>query len=199
MDFAESLALLLQRNAKTGTKTSGRRKNNSHAIKSSHFRKTAVRRNTRARADHEKKCQSQLEAHFEFRWQGYYLQGDIHTRDLIQDVLPALLRHTSWRLAQESTSSFSLCRYWKVEINLTAKSNNRGTLAASSDSVFALLFPQPFSFECSTQPCGLDTAPRLINPPQSSGAVQRIWTALCSSPSYLADLVLSPSWRRRAT
>lgn len=105
-----------------------------------------------SRTDREKKCHSQLEARVEFRWLGYYLQGDVHTRDLIWEVLPTLLMHTSQRLAQESTSNFSLCRYWKVGINLRAKSNNTRTLAASSDSVFPLLLPQTFSCGCSTQP-----------------------------------------------
>ena len=105
-----------------------------------------------SRTDHEKKCHSQLEAHVEFRWLGYCLQGDVHTTDFIQEVLSTLLIHTSQRLAQESTSNFSLHRYWKVGINLTAKSNNTRTRAASSDSVSPLLLPQTFSCGCSTQP-----------------------------------------------
>lgn len=125
-----------------------------------------------SRTDHEKKCHSQLEAHVEFRWLGYCLQGDVHTRDLIQEVLPALLIHTSQRLAEESTSNFSLCRYWKVGINQTAKSSNRGALAASSDGVFAPLFPQTFSFGCSTQPpwAGHYSHANKPSPKQRSGA-----------------------------
>lgn len=64
-----------------------------------------------SRTDHEKKCHSQLEAHGEFRWLGYYPQGHVHTRDSIQKLPPTLLIPTSQRPAEEPTSSFSLYRY----------------------------------------------------------------------------------------
>lgn len=84
---------------------------NSHAIKSATSERQLSTDTQESRTDHEKKRHSQLEAHVEFRWLGYYLQGDVHTRDFIQEVLSSLLIHTSQRLAQESTSNFSLCRY----------------------------------------------------------------------------------------